>query len=67
HYFVMGDNRDNSLDSRFWERGKQFVPREYLIGRAMFVWLSCEKMTPLLPFLCDPMSLRWDRFFHNVR
>lgn len=66
HYFVMGDNRDNSQDSRFWSEEKRFVPRDNLVGRAMFVWLSCEDTLPVVTFLCNPLTLRWGRFFHSV-
>jgi signal peptidase I len=66
HFFVMGDNRNNSQDSREWEQQKRFVPRDYVVGRAMFVWLSCEKTFATLPFLCHPLSVRWNRIFHPV-
>ncbi len=39
HFFVMGDSRDNSEDSRFWG----FVPRDLIVGRAMFVYWSCDR------------------------
>jgi len=57
--FVLGDNRDQSSDSRYWG----FVPEENLVGRAWLIWMGCDDTLTSAQFLCDPTQLRWDRFF----
>ncbi len=64
HLFFMGDNRDNSLDSR---ANVGFVPVENVLGRARFLWYSHNYAAPLLAFWRWGDKIRWDRFGKGIK
>ncbi|MBH20808.1 MAG: signal peptidase I [Rhodobiaceae bacterium] len=66
HYFMMGDNRDNSLDSRFIEQ-VGYVPYENLIGRAEFLFFSSDRSIPLWKIWQWHKKYRLDRVFNKIR
>ncbi|MDP4289924.1 MAG: signal peptidase I [Bacteroidota bacterium] len=58
YYWMMGDNRHNSADSRYWG----FVPLDHIVGKASYVWLSLDKNKSLLGG-----KIRWSRMFRSVK
>jgi signal peptidase I len=69
YYFFMGDNRDNSLDSRVPPefQGVGMVPFENLIGRAEFIFFSTDGSAALLEFWKWPFAIRYSRLFQGIR
>ena len=56
YYFMMGDNRNNSLDSRYWG----FVPYDHIVGKPLFIWLSLDQEAGLFN------KIRWHRMFRKI-
>ena len=63
-YFMMGDNRDNSTDSRFEQVG--YVPYENLVGRASIIFYSHNDSARFWEFWRWPFAIRWSRLFNSV-
>jgi len=53
---MMGDNRHNSLDSRYWG----FVPADHIVGKPLFIWLSLDYEADLMH------KIRWSRMFTKI-
>jgi len=58
YYWMMGDNRHNSADSRFWG----FVPADHIVGKAVFVWLSLDNNKSLFDG-----KIRWSKLFRTIK
>ncbi|MDR6968861.1 signal peptidase I [Flavobacterium arsenatis] len=59
YYYMMGDNRHNSLDSRFWG----FVPADHIVGKPVFIWMSLDQNIGWNKAID---KIRWDRMFTTV-
>jgi signal peptidase I len=57
YYWMQGDNRHNSADSRYWG----FVPEDHIVGKASFVWLSLDKDESF------PKKIRWKKLFRIIK
>ena len=65
HFFVMGDNRDNSQDSRFINT-VGYIPKENLVGKAQFIFFSLEN-SRFLEIWKWPKAIRFDRLFKSIK
>ncbi len=61
-YFVMGDNRYNSQDSRYWG----MLSSDLLVGKAIYTWLSCDEMLESAPFICNLQTIRKERLLKKI-
>ena len=67
HFFMMGDNRDNSLDSRdMSSQGVGYVPYENFVGRAEVIFFSVEEDSAAWKIWEWPWSVRWSRIFNRI-
>lgn len=57
YYWMMGDNRHNSLDSRYWG----YVPEDHVVGKPAFIWFSSDGEKSF------PKNIRWNRLFRGIR